>query len=179
MQKIDQSPASANRVRLGHWRTACRERPRRTPEPRRPAGAGALPRQTAAGGSTDLGSGDPPATTQTASVELESPVPSGARERATDPARLWPQSRKRESRVKNQNSEAQNVVKQTTPSTHPSTPSEFKQMRSGLLHATKPGRRKFKNHLLCQSRFNVTACRVDVFPASLIYTDVERPCSSK
>ena len=35
-------------------------------------------KQTAARGSTDLGSGDPPATTQTASVDPEGPVPSGA-----------------------------------------------------------------------------------------------------
>ena len=36
-------------------------------------------KQTAARGSTDLGSGDPPATTQTASVDPERPVPTGAR----------------------------------------------------------------------------------------------------
>ena len=60
-----------------------------------------------------------------------------------------PQTRKL--RAKYQNSEAKNVVKQTTPSTHPSTPSEVQQTSSVLLHATKPGRCEFKNHLLCQS----------------------------
>ena len=70
--------------------------PATNPRAKAPRWREGLPRQTAARGSTDLGSGDPPATTQTASVEPEGPVPSGARERATDPARLWPQSRKRE-----------------------------------------------------------------------------------
>ena len=140
-------------------------------------------KQTAAGGSTDLGPRGPASHDANG---IRRPRRAGPirrplyYERATDPARSWPQGRKRENyEQKSQNSEAQNVVEQTTSSTHPSTSSEFKQMRSSLLHATKPGRRKFKNHLLCQSRFYVATCRVDVFPASLIYADVERPCSSK
>ena len=96
MQKIDRNPASAKRARLGHWRTACRERPRRTPEPRRPAGAGALPRQTAAGGSTEL-----PGCGNTAAGIRRARRPGPIRrplccERATDPARSWPRGRERE-----------------------------------------------------------------------------------
>ena len=100
-------------------------------------------KQTAARGSTDLGSGDPPATTQMASVDPEGPVPSGALSVTSERPIRRALGRKAASArftSKKQNSEAQNVVKQTTPSTHPSTSSEFKQMRSSLLHATKPGR---------------------------------------
>ena len=171
-----------NAPRLGHRRTACRERRRRAPEPRRLAGARSLPSRprpeaprTLAPGTRQPRRKRHPSTPKGRSH----PAPSLLRASDRSGALLAARPQARDLRAKNQNSEAQNVVKQTTSSTHPSTPSEFKQMRSGLLHATKPGRRKFKNHLLCQSRFYVSACRIYVLPASLIYTDVERPCSTE
>jgi len=130
--------------------------PRATTSPRAktPRWRESLPSRPRPEAPRTLASGDPPAT-QTASVAPEGTVPSGAHSGASK--RLIRRALGREAanaRItskKDQNSEAKNVVKQTTPSTHTPTPSEFKQMRSGLLHATKPGRRKFKNHLLCQS----------------------------
>ena len=178
----ENSPEFGNGIRLGEVAFGLPEA--ETKDSRQDASlARVSSKQTAARGSTDLGVWGPASHDANG---IRRPREAGPNrrplccEQATDPARSWPRGRERENyEQKEQNSEAKNVVRQTTPSTHPSTPSEFKQMRSGLLHATKPGRRKFKNHLLCQSRFYVTACRIDVFPASLIYTDVERPSSSK
>ena len=99
MQKIDRIPAPAQRVRLGHWRSACQQQNPRTCVLRdREAGllAQATSRQPAAGGSTEL-----PGCGNTAEGIRRARRPGPIRrplycERATDPARSWPRGRERE-----------------------------------------------------------------------------------